>query len=327
MPEPQSNITISVIIPTWQRHAELRRLLQSLEKQVRPPDEVVVVCRDCDAGSLEAVNAWSQKATPPLPHKVVTVQREGHLPPLIAALNHCSGDIFCLIDDDAIPREEWLQRLEADFCDPRVGGVGGTVINHFNDTPVGAGGRAKVETPGKLSWFGRSGNYGPKAGDTNLQDADCFIGCNMAFRKVALHNSFDLVLNRGSAISYETDVALNVRKKGFNLFYDPDSIVDHYLKPRKIDSLRGWNQQECFVYAHNLTYICLKHLRWYGKIGFAVYFFLGGSWGCPGPITFLLSFLTGQPASLSKQFIPSMKGRFYGILSYFRYKGGRGETA
>ncbi|GFO69656.1 hypothetical protein GMLC_32350 [Geomonas limicola] len=277
-----------------------------------------MVCRDSDTGSIDAVMEWAQSAQPPLPHKVVTVQREGHLPPLIAALDQCTGDIFCLIDDDAIPREDWLYRLEEDFRDPRVGGIGGTVVNHFQGIHAADCGRPRVEIPGKLSWFGRSGNHGPSVANSNLIEADCFIGCNMAFRKVALLNSFDLVLNGGSAISYETDVALNVKRKGFRLFYDPGSIVDHYLEPRKIDSKRGWNKGECFVYAHNLTYICLKHLSWYGKLGFALYFFVGGSWGCPGPATFLLSFLKGCPLSLREHFIPAMKGRFLGVISYLQ---------
>ncbi|WP_183356474.1 glycosyltransferase family 2 protein [Geomonas silvestris] len=312
---------MSVVIPTWQRQTQLNALLRSLGQQLRLPDEVVVVCRENDTGSIEAVTAWAQSAEPPLPCKLLTVQREGHLPPLVAALEHCDGDIFCLIDDDAIPRKDWLLRLEEDFRDPRVGGIGGTVVNHLEDTtPATACGRPEFEAPGRLSWFGRSGDCGSVVGNRNLVEADCFIGCNMAFRRIALLDSFDLVLNCGSAISYETDVALNVKKKGFRLFYDPNSIVDHYLTPRKIDSKRGWNQGECFVYAHNLTYICLKHLSWYGKLGFAFYFFLGGAWGCPGPGTFVLSFLTGRPASLREHFIPAMKGRISGVISYYRNK-------
>jgi len=315
-----SSHTISVIIPTWQRHKQLSDLLHSLHRQIRPPDEVLIVCREDDRQSLDAVATWSLGATRLLPHKLVTVQAPGHLPPLLAALECCKSDIFCLIDDDAIPRENWLQQLEQDFRDPSVGAIGGTIINHCDEDFGIVSSRPPLETPGKLSWFGRSGNYGScKAGEA-LFEADCLVGCNMAFRRVAMDGCFDMVLNQGSAISYETDVALNIKRKGFGVYYDPAAVVDHYLTPRKISAQRGWNARECFVYAHNLTYICLKHLTWYGKLGFIVYFFLGGTWGCPGPVTYLLSFPKGRPASLLQQLVPAMKGRLCGIRSYYRNK-------
>jgi GT2 family glycosyltransferase len=311
--------SLAVVIPTWLRDKQLVELLNSLSRQVRLPDEIIVVCRHDDQGSIAALAEWAGTSVLSPRHKLVKVDREGHLPPLMAAWECCKSDIFCLIDDDAIPREDWLQQLESDFSDPSVGGIGGTIINHCSAGPEHESGRPALETPGKLSWFGRSGKFGrPDEAGRGLFIADCPVGCNMAFRRIALEGAFDMVLNNGSAISYETDVALNVKNKGFDVFYDPRSVVDHYLNPRKIQSKRGWNPQECYVYAHNLTYICLKHLKWHGKLGFIVYFFIGGSWGCPGLVTFALSFLRGRPASWRQQFIPSMKGRLCGLQSYHR---------
>jgi len=317
----EPDTTLAVVIPTWLRHRQLRALLDSLHQQARLPDEVIVVCRGSDQDSIAAVGDWDRRSAGSLRHKIVEVREEGHLPPLIAALASCEADVFCLIDDDAIPRRDWLAQLAKDFSDPGVGGIGGKIINHSDPEQSG---RPSVEIPSRLSWFGRSRNYRPaeQAGEGRLPAADCPVGCNMAFRRIALEGAFDMVLNDGSAISYETDVALNVKGKGFGVFFDPDSVVDHYLEPRKIASKRGWNAQECYVYAHNLTYICFKHLPWYGKLGFLVYFFLGGSWGCPGPLTFLLGCVTGRPVSWREQFLPSMKGWLRGVQSYYRNKNG-----
>lgn len=309
--------TLAVVIPTWRRPKRLIQLLQSLQQQLRIPDEILIVCRDTDRDSLEAVAAWGRDPKNPLSFTVLTVDHGGHLPPLIAALQRCKSDIFCLIDDDAIPREDWLLRFERGFSDPAVGGIGGTIVNHF-DPKGGSPGRPAVEHPAKLSWFGRSGNYRTGGANSRLFEADCPVGCNMAFRRVAMEGCFDMVLNNGSAISFETDVALNVKKKGFGVYYDPDSVVDHFLTARQIESQRGWNSKECYVYAHNLTYICLKHLPWYGKIGFLVYFFIGGSWGCPGPGTYLLGVLRGRPASWKEQLLPSLRGRLSGVMSFIR---------
>ena len=142
----------------------------------------------------------------------------------------------------------------------------------------------------------------------------------MAFRKEALVDCIDLTLNGGSAPLFEIDIGLNVRKKGFQVFYDTEAIVDHYPAPRKIDVQRGWNPKQCFWYAHNLTYICLKHLRWYGKLAFLFYFFVGGQWGCPALITYILGVIRGRPPSWRQQFLPSLKGRLTGIRFYAEVK-------
>jgi GT2 family glycosyltransferase len=304
---------------------QVRELLDSLEQQSRQPDEIIVVCRHDDEVSMAAVADWSASSPLAPRHKVVKVREAGHLPPLLAALESCQSDVFCLIDDDAIPRGDWLLRLESDFSHPQVGGVGGTTLNHTPDG-ANAAGRPPVETPGKLSWFGRSGGRGRAVeGSDGLYEADCLVGCNMAFRRDALVDSIDMTLNAGSAISYETDVALCIKDKGYRVLFDPEVVVDHYLQPRSIAADRGWNQQECFVYAHNLTYICFKHLSWYGKVGFFVYFFLGGSWGCPGLATFVLGLCRGKKPSFREQLVPSMKGRIAGIRTYLQY--GRNREA
>jgi GT2 family glycosyltransferase len=312
-------MTFCVVIPTWRREKQLKALLDSLPRQRRLPDEIIVACRPDDRESLQAVTEWAASSPLSSRHQVAQVREEGHLPPLIAALELCRSDVFCQIDDDAIPREDWLLQLEHDFRQPRAGGVGGTIVNHRDQSVDQSLDRPDIEIPGRLSWFGRSGNHGRPVQDAGgLYDADCFVGCNMAFRTDALRGSIDLNLNGGSAFSYETDIALCVKAKGYRLFYDPKSVVDHYLVPRSIAAQRGWNARECFVYAHNLTYICFKHLSWYGKLGFLVYFFLGGSWGCPGPATFFLGLCTGRRPSFRQQFLPAMQGRLAGLASYCR---------
>jgi GT2 family glycosyltransferase len=312
-------LTYAVVIPTWRRPIQLQRLLNSLVLQIKLPDEIIIVCRNGDHKSIKVVAEWTKQSPLAKRHKLETVRCQGHLPPLISALNCCESDIFCQIDDDAIPRRNWLLELDRNFQDLRIGGIGGKVINHNIKTGNPAVMKEEIQTPGKLSWFGRPGSFvASKEYRKNLFAADCFIGCNMAFRSKALMGTIDMALNGGSAIAYETDIALNVKRKGYALFYDPEVIVDHYPAPRHIDAKRGWNSKECYWYAHNLTYICFKHLPWYGKAGFFLYFFLGGSWGCPAPATYILSLFRGRFVSWRGQFVPAVKGRIDGIKSYLK---------
>lgn len=306
---------IAIVIPTWRRVKQLTDLLNALREQTQSPNEVIVACRWNDDESIKTVNEW--------PHyqcKIAHVHDEGHLPPLLAALEICESEIFCLIDDDAIPNQNWIQRLSKHFSDPNVGCIGGR-INMFE--AVGKN-NEMVKTadfiPGRMSWFGRSYNHLPvNLNGSKLYDADCFGGSNIAFRTRILRGAIDMTLNLGTAAKYETDIALNIREMGYRVVYDPELIVDHYAAPRAINIERGYNAKQCHCYAHNLTYLCLKHLRWYGKAVFLVYFFIGGQWPCPAPLTYLLSLLGRNKITIREQLLPSIQGRFEGIKSYIHY--------
>lgn len=309
-----ARLSLALLIPTWRRPAPLMQLLSSLQQQTRSPDEIIISCRPDDTSSLDVIDQWL-KVSPMSPlSKIAFVHEQGHIPPVVAALEISRSDIICQIDDDAIPHRDWLAYIEEDFGLSFVGAVGGRTINHV-DSSSSPG----ILEPGRLSWFGRSGSCRRPDGQ-QLYEADCLIGVNMAYRRKAAVDTMDMSLNGGSAISYETDLALNMRKLGYKVYYDPRMIVDHYPAIRHINAERGWNQSECFWYSHNMTYIGFKHLSWYGRLGFLIYFFLGGTWGCPGPITFLLGLCMRRPASFSRQLIPSIKGRLAGIRTYVRMR-------
>jgi GT2 family glycosyltransferase len=306
---------IAVVIPTWRRSQQLQELLEALGDQARRADEVIVVCRKDDGESIAAVKEWSNFLC-----KIVYVDEEGHIPPLVAALEVCKREILCLIDDDAIPAPNWLKRVGENFRNSMVGCMGGQ-INMYEARGVN-GEMVKVGTyiPAKLSWFGRS--YDPlpiKSDNSRFYEAECFGGSNMAFRTRLLKENIDMTMNEGVARHYETDIALNIRKMGYRVLYDPHLIVDHYAAPRAIGIERGQNARTCYSTAHNLTYMCLKHLRWYGKVAFLFYYGFGGQWEAPAPAIYCLSFFLGRRISLKEELLPSMRGRFAGIKSYLLY--------
>ena len=306
---------IAVIIPTWRRVNQLKNLLNALRKQIQYPHEVIVACRWNDSESIKTVNEW--------PHyrcKIAYVYDEGHLPPLLAALEICESEIFCLIDDDAVPDKSWIQIFSKHFSDPNIGCIGGR-INMYE--AVGKN-NEMVKTidfiPGKMAWFGRSYNHLPvNLNGSQLYDADCFGGSNIAFRSCLLKSAIDMTLNLGTGAKYETDIALNIKEMGYRVVYDPELVVDHYAAPRAINIERGYNAKQCHCYAHNLTYLCLKHLRWYGKVVFLIYFFIGGQWPCPAALTYLLSLLGRNKITFREHLLPSLQGRFDGIKSYIHY--------
>jgi GT2 family glycosyltransferase len=316
--KPKKKLTIGLGIPTYKRPKKLYKLLNSISRQTRYPDEIIIACRYNDSETISIADKWSKLLYRNCKVKVIKVYEKGHIPPIIEALKYCECEIFCQTDDDAIPRKNWLQKIEKDFEDQKVGGITGKVINHIKDKYNKKAKKVKISESGVLSWYGKTVPIKSNKKKDQLVDAICFKGGNMAFRSSILRRAIDLRLNGGAAAHYEIDIALTVKKKGFKTYYDSQAIVDHYPAPRMTPYVRDKNSKGHFWFAHNYTYICMKHLKWYGKIIFFIYYFIGGQWESPGIVTYLLSNLFRNRVSFLKQLLPSYLGRFAGIKSYIK---------
>lgn len=197
--------------------------------------------------------------------RIVDVAEPGHLPPLVAGLAAVRTDVLALLDDDAVPRPDWVERIERRFADPRVVAVGGPI----NEPETGGDhASAAAERMRALSCGGRTWYRGiaalPREADLNdvtLADAyacDHLPGGNLAIRVRALRAvGFDLELNRGAAIAWESDVCLGLKERGLVLF-DPRLVVDHYRAPRDGAPARDDVARLTVDYSHNLFYIAFK---------------------------------------------------------------------
>jgi len=120
----QSKLSVSVVIITRNRADLLQDALESLVRQRRPPDEVVVVdnashdhTRDVVAGFKGMLNVTYVYE----PIRGIPRARN-------AGVNASTGDIIAFIDDDCVADEDWLKYMEIPFIrDPYVGIVGGEV--------------------------------------------------------------------------------------------------------------------------------------------------------------------------------------------------------
>ena len=175
-----SNMSLSVVVPTYRRPEDLVRCLEALKKQSRSADEVLVVARKTD------IDTWTklQQFNPgPLPLKTLGVTVPGSVAALNTALDAVKGEIIVFTDDDAAPHTDWLARIEAHFsADDQIGGVGGRDWIHVNGKPL-CGRPCKIV--GKLQWFGRTiGNH--HQGEGPPREVDILKGVNMSFRRTAI---------------------------------------------------------------------------------------------------------------------------------------------
>jgi hypothetical protein len=221
----------------------------------------------------------------------------------VAALNRgldvVAGDVVAITDDDAAPRADWLQRIEAAFAaDASLGALGGRDwVHEAGRTLVGE--RLRV---GLLLFSGKViGNHHLGAGAA--REVDLLKGANMSYRRAAIGMlRFDRRL-RGSGAQVHNDMAfsLSVKRAGWKLVYDPLVAVDHFPAPRPGDDPRNAQTLDALRNAaYNLHLILRSHLSplhrmaawwWYALVGTRVY---------PGLLHASLDTLRGRRTTLAR---------------------------
>ncbi len=99
----------TIIIPTYNQPEWLALVLQALERQSRPPDEIVVADDGSDHRTRDLLEAYNTKG----PRRILHVWQEdiGFRKGTIVneAVRQTTGDWLLFLDGDAIPHREWVQ--------------------------------------------------------------------------------------------------------------------------------------------------------------------------------------------------------------------------
>jgi GT2 family glycosyltransferase len=140
-----------------------------------------------------------------------------------AGIREASADNIVFLDDDAIPRGNYLPAaVDALAENPIVGGR----IHHPGDGAISrlTGGYDKGETRHYPET--RVGSF--RRGATGVS------GCNMAFRREVFETVgyFDTYLEWGHE---ETDLVRRALSMGYRVLYDPDMAVTHSLASSALD--------------------------------------------------------------------------------------------
>jgi O-antigen biosynthesis protein len=207
-----ATLTVTVVICTKNRPANLRECLYAVARLDPLPDQVLVV--DNTAGDDETARVSREFG--------VRYVREP-LPGLSRARNRglaeCDTEIVAFLDDDAVPAADWLGILMAPFGEATTGASTGKVVtpetNHKSLPP---------ENPRTLSnqqtrWF-EIATFGGMG-----------LGSNIAIRKQAWTGAklFDERLGRGAPfqIGEETYALARLLAGGSRVFYLPSARVYH----------------------------------------------------------------------------------------------------
>jgi len=253
-------LSSSVIIVSYKRQQQLARCLESIARQIVPPDEVIVVWQHDD----QATRDLCEQLSPTLEGRLKRIHcpTPGIVPAENEGLKSAKGDIVALIDDDAVAPNDWLSKHLRHYDDETTGAVGGPALNH---TPGGERFPVqRVRKVGKLTWYGKFvGNLNDSAiedGNEPTVQVDGLAGNNMSFRRCAFA-TFDANM-RDYWQLFELEACQQVRRRGLNILFDFDNPVLHYpaSQNRVYDGTRQGNMtQKFFNAAYNHAYILSKY--------------------------------------------------------------------
>lgn len=258
--------SITVSINTFNRPEALAECLNSLSKQTNKDFEVIVV----NGGERSTVDKVINELNLPFRLKVVQQSRKG----LVEARNLCwkesRSEIVCIIDDDLVVSEDWINEIEKTFAlDKNIGGVTGpTIISKeeianrdalsFIDKFEKSGffwriigkfylgfileGRAR--DVGRIldsGTFTLGSNYPESLKMGSLINVDYLEACHMCLRRQLIEKvgGFDYCYTGTSEWS-EPDLTFKIKRLGYRLVFNPKAVTEHRVSKQGVFKARTY---------------------------------------------------------------------------------------
>ena len=201
---PTPTLRVTAAVPCYNGAGWVARTVDSLRRQTRPPDELLVI----DDGSTDGSPALAQAAGARV---IRHAGNRGLAAARNTALAAASGAILVFIDVDAWADPGLIETLLHGFAAPDVAGVGGQGIEAHRVT------RAD-------DWRARHGQQWH--GSRPSAAAPFLYGLCAAYRRDALYavGGFDTTLRTNAE---DVEIGLRLRRAGWRLVYTPDARVYH----------------------------------------------------------------------------------------------------
>ncbi|OZD10780.1 hypothetical protein CH253_29730 [Rhodococcus sp. 06-156-3C] len=216
--------TTAVVVCSVNRPNDLDRCLRALAALHRTPDEVIVVTRHSQSATISVAESFRGE----IPIRVDFSSKPGLAAAIEAGLASSTSEITCFCDDDAVPRSDWLTKIERAFAiDASVIAVGG------RDNVDGDQRSVTANPVGTLSWTGKIyGNHAlGKGGPRYVQHLK---GANMAVWTAAAKTIPLSTMVRGEGAQYRNELILcsAISNRFTKIVYDPSIQVDHFPSTR-----------------------------------------------------------------------------------------------
>ena len=228
---------VSILIPTHNRAASLKRLLDSLEASAAleeiPLEIIVINDHSTDTTSQVLMDIMAEDRR----FRIIVLEqpKRGKSWALNLGLGHVTGSLVLLLDDDVSVDKFCVAEHVAAYKDGSFDAVQGRVL-------------AGLDPKGQPADMARLREYNIPTVDHG--DASCevrgFTGTNISLKREVFEKAglFDTRLGPGaSGFSEDTEYSRRIRDNGFKIGYAPKAIIYHELNPQRYGSSYNRNVQ------------------------------------------------------------------------------------
>jgi len=252
----------TVGVPTYRRPDTLDRLLDALLEGSVTPDGVIIV-DDGDGDETAAVVDAHRGSVDDVRFRYVSRSDGDGLPDARnAILERCRGDVLCFLDDDTLPRADWLRAIVDTYRHrPTVAAVGGPALHADRDLSLVAPVDSSDHNRNVITRYGEVNIAAARWVPPRPVPTDALVGANMSFRTDVLTavEGFDPGYG-GTAVHEETDVMVRLTAAGHELLYHPAASVYHFKSDGGVHAGQN-SRDQCYWAARNDVRFRWKHYR------------------------------------------------------------------
>ncbi len=208
--------TVSVVICTLNREESLIHVLELLKDQTIPLLEILVI----DQSREHRPETWNYLKENLSRIRLITLSSPSTTAARNRAREEVKGDLVLFLDDDVLFYPGLTQQHLENYKDSDLGAVTGKVLYDGSEE-------------NELPWAARitrSGKYLRNFTTNQRCLVPTLYGCNMSVRRDVLQKVGEFDLNYwGNFLWEEVDYALQIRKHGYQILYDPQAVVFHVM--------------------------------------------------------------------------------------------------
>lgn len=210
---------ISIIILNWNKLDYLKQCIENAVKNTDYPNYEIVILDNAstEAGTKEYLSS--------LPHKTITSPVNlGFAKGNNEAVKHATGEYLLLLNNDTIPKHDWLTpMIELILNNPECGIVGSKLL--YPDGTIQHIG-IYLDYKGKRNhYFERYPEDIPEA--NKIRECEAVTGACLLIKKsvFSLVGGFDERYIQGVE---DIDLCFKVRELGYKVFFCPQSVLIHF---------------------------------------------------------------------------------------------------
>ena len=225
MTQPHSP-SFSIIVPVYNRPAEVKELVESLANQSDKDFELVIV----EDGSTIPCKEICEKNSQNLDIKYFHKSNEGRSIARNYGMERADGDFFIFVDSDCILPSDYIEKLKKSLKENPTDCFGGPDAAHESFSDV-----QKAINFSMTSFFTTGGIRGGKKSLEKFTPRTF----NMGFSK----NVYDKVGGFREMFSEDIDMSTRIKNAGFKVVLYPEVAVYH---KRRVDFKKFWRQVHVF---------------------------------------------------------------------------------